>query len=238
MRRRIYEIIEKSEEGDRLSLIYDRFMMFVILLSILPLCFKGTNETFIIIDFVTAVIFIVDYILRWSTADFKMPGRHKISFVKYPFTPFAIIDLVTIISALTPLDPAFKAFRILRLPKCMKTLKFLRYSRGFHLMTRVFRKKKNDLLTVCYLAAGYILVAALVLFQVEPETFSNYFDAVYWSAITLMTVGYGDFYPVTAAGKAVAIVSSFLGVMVFALPTGIITAGYLDELEHKRKRDQ
>lgn len=238
MRRRIYEIIEKSEAGDKLSLIYDRFMILVILLSILPLCFKGTNATFQVIDYVTAGIFIVDYILRWSTADFKMLGKRKISFLKYPFTPFAVIDLVTIISALTPLDAGFKAFRILRLPKCMKTFKFLRYSKGFHLMMRVFHKKKDDLLTVCYLAAGYILVSALILFQVEPETFSNYFDAVYWSAITLMTVGYGDFYPVTVAGKAVAIVSSFLGVMVFALPTGIITAGYLDELEHKRNKDK
>lgn len=238
MRRRIYEIIEKSEEGDKLSLIYDRFMICVILLSILPLCFKGTNETFRSIDYVTAGIFIVDYILRWSTADFKMLGKRKISFVKYPFTPFAVIDLVTIVSALTAVDPALKAFRILRLPKCLKTFKFLRYSNGFQLMTRVFHKKKDDLLTVCYMAIGYIMAAALVLFQVEPETFSNYFDAVYWSAITLMTVGYGDFYPVTAAGKAVAIVSSFLGVMVFALPTGIITAGYLDELERKRKREK
>lgn len=103
-------------------------------------------------------------------------------------------------------------------------------------MVRVFRKEKDDLLTVCYLAIGYILVSALVLFQVEPETFSTFFDAIYWSAITLMTVGYGDFYPVTAIGKAVAMLSSFLGVAVFALPTGIITAGYLAELDPKRKK--
>ena len=102
-------------------------------------------------------------------------------------------------------------------------------------MSRVFHKKKDDLLTVCYLAIGYIIVSAMVLFQVEPETFTTFFDAVYWSTITLMTVGYGDFYPVTNIGKAVAILSSFLGVAVFALPTGIITAGYLAELDHKKK---
>jgi voltage-gated potassium channel len=118
----------------------------------------------------------------------------------------------------------------------MKTLKFLRYSQGFQLMARVFHKRKNDLLTVCYLAVGYILVSALILFQVEPETFKNFFDAVYWSTITLMTVGYGDFYPVTTIGKAVAMISSFLGVAVFALPTGIITAGYLAEIDHKKNK--
>lgn len=236
MRRRIFEIIEKSEPEDKLGLLYDRFMIGCILLSILPLCFKETNAVFYWIDKVTVLIFIVDYFLRWSTADFKMLGKRKVSFLKYPFTPFAIIDLVTILSSLTPLNSTVRAFRALRLPKCMKTLKFLRYSKGFHLMLRVFKKEKEDLLTVCYLAIGYILVSALILFQVEPETFSTYFDAVYWSAITLMTVGYGDFYPVTAAGKAVAIISSFLGVAVFALPTGIITAGYLAELEQPKKK--
>ena len=235
MRRRIYQIIEKGSENDRLSMFYDRFMILCILCSVIPLCFKESTPLLFWMDKVTVCIFIVDYILRWITADFKMLGKRKISFVKYPFTPFAIIDLVTILSSLTPLNSTLKAFRILRLPKCMKTLKFLRYSKGFQLMARVFHKKKDDLLTVCYLAIGYILVSALILFQVEPETFSNFFDAVYWSAITLMTVGYGDYYPVTTIGKAVAIVSSFLGVAVFALPTGIITAGYLAELDHKKK---
>ena len=236
MRRRIYQIIEKGSADDKLSIFYDRFMLLCITASIIPLCFKETNPAFWWMDKITVFVFIVDYILRWATADFKMLGKRKVSFLKYPFTPFAIIDLVTILSSLTPLNSSVKAFRILRLPKCMKTLKFLRYSKGFQLMARVFHKKKNDLLTVCYLAIGYILVSALILFQVEPETFKNFFDAVYWSAITLMTVGYGDFYPVTYIGKAVAIVSSFLGVMVFALPTGIITAGYLAELDHKKNK--
>ena len=236
MRRRIYQIIEKGSADDKLSVFYDRFMLLCITASIIPLCFKETNPAFWWMDKITVFVFIVDYILRWATADFKMLGKRKVSFLKYPFTPFAIIDLVTILSSLTPLNSSVKAFRILRLPKCMKTLKFLRYSKGFQLMARVFHKKKDDLLTVCYLAIGYILVSALILFQVEPETFKNFFDAVYWSAITLMTVGYGDFYPVTYIGKAVAIVSSFLGVMVFALPTGIITAGYLAELDHKKNK--
>ena len=236
MRRRIYQIIEKGSADDKLSIFYDRFMLLCITASIIPLCFKETNPAFWWMDKITVFVFIVDYILRWATADFKMLGKRKVSFLKYPFTPFAIIDLVTILSSLTPLNSSVKAFRILRLPKCMKTLKFLRYSKGFQLMARVFHKKKDDLLTVCYLAIGYILVSALILFQVEPETFKNFFDAVYWSAITLMTVGYGDFYPVTYIGKAVAIVSSFLGVMVFALPTGIITAGYLAELDHKKNK--
>ena len=236
MRRRIYEIIEIGSADDRLSRIYDRFMLICILCSVIPLCFKETNNILWWMDKITVCVFIVDYILRFITADYKLKGRGMDPFLKYPFTFFAIVDLVTILSSLTILESSLRSFRILRLPKCMKTLRFLRYSQGFHLMSRVFHKKKDDLLTVCYLAVGYIIVSAMILFQVEPETFQNFFDAVYWATITLMTVGYGDFYPVTTIGKAVAMISSFLGVAVFALPTGIITAGYLSELDHKKNK--
>ncbi len=236
MRRRIYEMIEKAESNDRLSVFYDRFMILCILCSVLPLCFKETTPLFYWMDMGTVLIFIVDYFLRWSTADFKLRGEGKAAFIKYPFTFFAMIDLLTILSVLTPLNSGLKAFRLLRLQKSLKTLKLLRYSKGFHLMMRVFQKEKDHLLTVCYLAGGYVLLSALVLFQAEPETFETYLDAVYWAAITLTTVGYGDIYPVTEIGKLIAILSSFLGIIVFALPTGIITAGYLDEMNQKRNR--
>ena len=236
MRRRIYEIIELGSANDKLSMLYDRFMLLCILCSVIPLCFKETTPLLWWMDKITVCVFIVDYILRLATADYKLKGRGMDPFLKYPFTFFAIVDLLTILSSLTILESSIRSFRILRLPKCMKTLRFLRYSQGFHLISRVFHKKKDDLLTVCYLAIGYIIVSAMVLFQVEPETFTTFFDAVYWSTITLMTVGYGDFYPVTTIGKAVAMLSSFIGVAVFALPTGIITAGYLAEIDHKKNK--
>ena len=91
-------------------------------------------------------------------------------------------------------------------------------------------------MTVFYLVVGYILFSALLIYQVEPDTSESFFDAIYWSTITLTTVGFGDYTPVTVAGKAVAILTSFVGIAVFALPTGIITAGYLAELEPKRKK--
>ena len=104
MRRRSYQIIEKGSVDDKLSLFYDRFMILCILCSVVPLCFHKTNTMFFWMDKITVCVFIVDYILRWITADFKMLGKRRISFLKYPFTPFAIIDLVTILSSLTPLD--------------------------------------------------------------------------------------------------------------------------------------
>ena len=235
MRRRIYDIIEKAESKDMFSRWYDRFMIICIFLSLVPLCFKHTNSFFVGLDIFTASIFIIDYILRWWTADYKLhEGKH--SFVKYPFTPFAIIDLITILASITPLNSGFRVFRVIRLQKSLRALKLLRYSRGFSLMVLVFHKKKDDLLTVFYLVIGYIIFSALLIYQVEPDTFETFFDAIYWSTITLTTVGFGDYTPVTVAGKAVAIITSLLGIAVFALPTGIITAGYLAELDHKKNR--
>ena len=164
MRRRIYKIIEIGSRDDKLSVLYDHFMIICIFCSIIPLCFKETTPVLWWMDKITVRVFIVDYILRLATADYKLKGSGMDPFLKYPFTFFAIIDLVTILSSLTILESSLKAFRILRLPKCLKTLRFLRYSQGFYLILRVFHKRKDDLLTVCYLAVGYIMVSAIILF--------------------------------------------------------------------------
>ena len=97
MRRRIFEIIEKSEPDDRLSSVYDCFMMIVIALSLLPLAFKQDNAVFQIIDKIAVVIFIIDYVLRWITADYKFEKSDISSFLRYPFSCMAIIDLLSIV---------------------------------------------------------------------------------------------------------------------------------------------
>ena len=86
-------------------------------------------------------------------------------------------------------------------------------------------------LAVGGLAVGYILISAIVIFNVEPASFSSFFDAIYWATVSLTTVGYGDIYPVTVLGRAVAMLSSFFGIAVVALPAGIITAEYLNSLK-------
>jgi voltage-gated potassium channel len=96
-------------------------------------------------------------------------------------------------------------------------------------------KEKAALTSVCFMALGYILVSALVMFSVEPDSFNTLFDAVYWATTALTTVGYGDIYPVTTIGRIVSMVSSVLGIAFVALPSGIITAGYMKEINEKSK---
>ena len=126
--------------------------------------------------------------------------------------------------------------RILRMVKAMRMfriIKAVRYSKNLKILTNVFKNSKESLLAVFVFAIGYILVSALIVFNVEPQTFDSFFDAVYWATVSLTTIGYGDIYPVTIAGKIVTMVSSLLGIAIVALPAGIITAGYMKEIDKK-----
>jgi voltage-gated potassium channel len=160
------------------------------------------------------------------------------AFLYYPVTFFAMIDMLSILPSLHLISPGFKLFRLFRLNKAFTTLRLLRYSRSFNVILRVIKRQKQALLAVCYLAGGYIFVSALIMFSVEPDSFRNFFDAIYWAVVTLTTVGYGDIYPTSDTGRIVSMLSSFVGIAIVALPTGIITAGYMKELEWQGKEQE
>ena len=238
MRRRIFEIIERSDGNDRASSIYDSVMLFLILLSLVPLAFKGEPVTLRCFDVACAVAFIVDYILRLCTADYKYNQRGILPFLRYPFSFMAIVDLVSILPSLTALNRGFKVLRILRIGRALRVFrvfKALRYSRSVEIIVGVFRRSRQSLIAVGSLAVGYILVSALIVFNVEPDSYNTFFDAVYWATVSLTTVGYGDIYPVTTIGRVVTMISSMFGIAVVAMPAGIITAGYMDELRERRE---
>lgn len=233
MRKRIYEIISASNGRDRLSSAYDLFMMTVIVISLVPLIFKESNAAFEAVDKICAGIFILDYLMRWATADCKYPGARLLAFFKYPFSPMAIIDLISILPSLSLINRGFKILRLLRMFRALRvfrTFKLFRYSKNAQIIANIFKKQKAPLSYVLLLAIGYIVISALIVFNVEPDSFNSFFDAVYWATVSLTTMGYGDIYPVTEVGRIVTMVSSIFGIAIVALPAGIITAGYMDEL--------
>ena len=232
MRKKLFSVIESAEKDSKLSNFYDLIMMVTIVVSVVPLAFKETNTIFQWIDYITVTIFISDYFLRLITADYKLK-KSVISFFVYPITPMAVIDLISILPSLTILNGSFrllKLFRLLRTLKVLRAFKFLRYSKSFDIITNVFRKQKKVLSAVATMAVAYILVSALVIYNVEPESFETFFDAIYWATISLTTVGYGDIYPITTIGRIVTMISSAFGIAIIALPSGVITAGYLEEI--------
>ena len=236
-RKRIYEIIEASGDGDRASSVYDAVMVAAIIVSLVPLAFKTEYPAFQIADKVCVGIFVVDYVLRLLTADYKFGKRSALSFLRYPFSLMAIIDLLSILPSVTALNGGFKVLRVMRMIRALRVLrvfKAVRYSRSLQIIGRVFKASKEPLAAVGSLAVAYILISALIIINVEPDSFENFFDAVYWATVSLTTMGYGDIYPVTNVGRFVTMLSSVFGIAIVALPSGIITAGYMNEIEKEK----
>lgn len=245
LQERIYDLINRDRKGMWASQLYDWYMLSMIIGSIVPLMFLKDYPVFKVIEVITVTAFIIDYILRWYTADIQLK-KGWISYVIYPFTLMAIIDLLSILPGLNLISPEFKLLRITRLLKIVRLLKVFRYSEKVTLFIRVLSKEKEVLLSVLILAVFYIFITALIMFNAEPhinpdtgeETFHSFFDALYWATVTLTTVGYGDLCPVTGIGRMVSMLSSLFGVAIIALPSGVITASYLDELrEYNRKKN-
>ena len=245
MRKRIYEIIERGKEGGKASLVYEVIMLIAITASIIPLMFVKEYPVFLVIELVTVSIFILDYVLRWITADFRL-GKKGLSFILYPFSAWAIIDMLSILPVLSILGRGFKVFRITRLMKILRLFKFIRYTDKIQVLGRVVRKEKDVLLTVLVIAIFYVFLTALIMFNAEPHfnpitgapTFGSFFDALYWATVTLTTVGYGDLTPVTDIGRFVSMLSSLFGVAIIALPSGVITASYLEELRSSKNPEE
>lgn len=237
MRKRIYEMVDVSKEGDKLSRTYDIVLITAIFLSIIPLAFKETPQIFADTDIYFGIFFAADYLMRWMTADYKFNEKGIKPFIKYPLRFSAIVDLLSILPYLTMLNNVFKLLRIVRVIKSFKVfrvIRLFRYSKNFSRLMNVLKRSRRSLEAVCGLTVGYILVSALIIFNVEPDTFDNFLDAIYWATVSLTTIGYGDFYPVTIEGKIITMVSSIFGIAIVALPAGVITAAYLGEVDKNR----
>lgn len=241
----IREMIEPRKDSSS-SRIYDSIMLVAIIIGILPLVFREQLNIFRYFDLISGLCFIVDYLLRWITAGFASKQKRVMASLVYPFTPMAIIDLLSILPTINLLAPTFKVARFSRLLKILRVVKVVRYFESLEIILAVIRKQRKILYTVLSLALFYTFVTAMIMFNAEedinPETgkylFDDFFDAFYWAACTLTTVGYGDLYPISDTGRIISIISSLVGIAIIALPSGVITAGYLDELRERKKKEE
>lgn len=249
IRERIYEVIEKDQKQDLLSKLYDRYTLVLVCLSAIPLVFKLWTAEIVLLDRILNILFILDYILRWMTADFeprlKNLPRWK-AFLLYPITPMAIVDLLSIMPVIMTLsilpELPFTAFvqvlRMMRVFRCARFLKTMRYAKSCVYLYLAFKRERKLLVMVLVLAILYVFISAAVMFSVEPNTFDTFFDALYWATATLTTVGYGDIHPMSEIGRGVSMVSSVFGIAVVAMPSGIITAGFMEEVNRARYQDE
>lgn len=242
-RRRIFEIVEIGAADDLLSRGYDFFGSLVVVLALaasVAATFDGAEERCGVllntVEIVTSAFFAVDYVLRVWTArclyPTLTPGKAT---VRYVSSVGGLIDLVSFLPTFLPVffPSGMVAFRMFRVVRIFRLFRINAYYDSLHVITEVLRSKRQQLLSSVFIILTLMLASSLCMYSLEheaqPEVFRNAFSGIWWSVSTLLTVGYGDIYPITTAGKIFGIVITFLGVGMVAIPTGIISAGFVDQ---------
>lgn len=249
MFRKIYEIIE-CEDNKYYSLFNNLIVMLIILnvFAVIAESFAGLYQNysieFSLFELISVVIFTVEYILRLLTAKYKYPdkstGKAVIAFV---LSFMALIDLLAILPFYLPLflKLDLRFLRILRLIRIFRIFKLTRYTKSLKVFGDVLRKRKEDLVITILVLLLLLIAASSLMYYIEnpaqPDKFPNIIASLWWGIATLTTVGYGDIYPITAAGKVVSGIISVLGIGFVALPTGIISSGFLEEIQNNRKSE-
>lgn len=235
-KRRTYEIIEVSRDNDTASKAYDIMILVAVVVGLIPLTMKDENMYARYIDILVAIIFLCDYIARVCTSDYKMGIKSYKAYIAYGLTPMALVDLLSVVPILSIFFPTSIGIRLFRIFRVFIVLKLIRYSKTMVRIENVIRKVKNQLFAVLILTLIYITASAMLVFQLEPNLFETFFDALYWATISITTIGYGDISPMTTIGRLITMISALVGVAVIALPSGIITAAYMDEIKRKKSK--
>ncbi|MDR2079370.1 MAG: ion transporter [Treponema sp.] len=246
VRYRTFEIIEKSQGDDLVSSVFDVSIIVLILLNIAAVIaasfynFAAAHAAGLHrFEVFSIIIFLIEYFLRICTADYKYPGS-KYPHIRYFFSVPAIIDLAAILPFYLPFVTGIdlRFLRILRLLRMFRIFKLGRYNESMSIIGRVLKKEKEKLITTIVLTVIMIFVASSIMYYVEspaqPEVFTDIIATTWWSIATFTTIWYGDVYPITVAGKILGGIISLLGIMLIALPSGIICSGFMTELEHKK----
>jgi len=245
-RKRIFDIIQIGNVSDFPSRAFDLFLVAVILINITVLIlqtFDGMQRFDDILDAlegITVSIFIIEYILRIRTADFLYPQKTRgAAIISFVLSFDGMIELLTILPFF--FLSGFVAFRMLRVVRIFHLFRINQTYDSFNAIKSVLYEKRNQLASSLFIILVLMVAASLFMYSAEhdaqPDVFKNAFSGIWWSVSTLLTVGYGDIYPITAVGKFLAIIIAFLGVAAVAIPTGIISAGFVEQYTKLSKAD-
>jgi voltage-gated potassium channel len=246
-KKRIFDIIQIGKRDDWVSRAFDIFIVTVIILNIAVLFMETFDEllpyasVFNTVETVTVIIFCVEYALRIWTAQYLYPDcSHAGAVAKFMCSFDGIVDLCTILPFF--FLSGFVAFRMLRVVRIFHLFRINAYYDSFNVITSVLYEKRNQIISSVFIILVLMMSSSLCMYSAEheaqPEVFNNAFSGMWWSISTILTVGYGDIYPVTVFGRIMAIVIAFLGVGVVAIPTGIISAGFVEQYTQMQNRSK
>lgn len=243
-KKRIFDIIQIGRRDDVPSRLFDYIIVIAILLNCAVLFLETFDEfapyhaLFGIIETVTIDFFCIEYLLRIWTAEFLYPNKSgKKAIISFIFSFDGLVDLMTILPFFYL--SGFVAFRMLRVIRILRLFRINSAYDSFNVITKVLYEKRNQIFSSIFIILVLMLASSLSMYSVEhevqPEVFKNAFSGLWWSISTIFTVGYGDIYPVTTAGRMLGIFTTFLGVGAVAIPTGIISAGFVEQYTEMSK---
>ncbi|MCX6170158.1 MAG: ion transporter [Ignavibacteriales bacterium] len=249
LKARVWEVLENTKPDDKPGRIDDVFLMTLIFLNVIAVIlgsvkwieveYKSFLDGF---EFFSVMVFTIEYLLRfWSCVIDKKYSKTILGRFRYALTPLALIDLVAILPFYLPfvgLD--LRIVRLFRLIRIFRVAKAARYVSSLKLLGRVFKSKKEELIITSIVMIILLIIASSLMYffenGVQPDKFGDIPSTMWWAIATLTTVGYGDVYPITGEGKIIASIVAILGIGLFALPTGILGAGFVEEFQKSKKQ--
>lgn len=241
LEQKIYDLIREDDTNTFHADLVDGFLMILVVVSVV-VAFLSTFElsdaltqTLSTLETVFVVLFSVEYVVRVWTAELIYPKLSPWkSRLRYMLSPMAIIDCLSILPFYLPLvGISVGTLKAIRLVRLLRIFKINRYTNALTLIGRVLKTRASQLLSSILVIFILIFIASMLMYDVEhkaqPEVFNNAFSAMWWAMSTITTVGYGDIYPITTAGRIISAFITFLGIGLTAIPTGIISAGFIEQ---------
>ncbi|MEG0366252.1 MAG: ion transporter [Coprobacillus sp.] len=254
IKNRVFNTIRDDDENDFISTVFDTVIITLIILSIISVILStfdnipGYISTIMhMFEYISISIFTIEYLLRLWTSDLYYSCGPLKSRIKYIFSFMAIIDLISILPFYIPfiIKTDLRSLRTIRLVRVFRIFKLHRYTAALNSVIVVFKKKKEQLISSVFVVFVLMIISSIFMYycehDVQPDKFENAFSGLWWAVATLTTVGYGDIYPITVLGKIISTFLALLGIGLVAVPTGIISAGFSEELidskEDESKKD-
>jgi voltage-gated potassium channel len=248
-KKKVYLLLHPSEGDTHWDKIINTFLIALIILNVIavmletvPAIHQPHKQLFRRFDIFSVTIFSIEYLLRLWSANYHEKYRHSIGGrLKYVFSAGALVDLVAILPFFLNVFIGFdlRVLRIFRLTRILRLFRLTSYTKSTQLIINVFKSRFNELLLSFVLTIFLIIISSCLMYFAEhdaqPDVFTSIPATIWWSIITLTTVGYGDMVPHTEIGKILTIIISLAGIALLALPAGIITAGFLDEMRKLKK---
>ena len=241
-KQKVFNVIQIGDKSNHISRLFDIFITVTILSNIVVTFLQTFDELhylntfFNAVEYITLLIFCGEYILRIWTADYLYPDKTKTQArLRFLVSFDGIVDFLTIVPVF--FLSGFVIFRMLRVARIFHLFRLNAKYDSFNVITTVLYEKRNQIISSVFIVIILMLASSLCMYSVEhdaqPLVFKNAFSGIWWSMSTLLTVGYGDIYPITTLGRVMAICIAYLGVGVVAIPTGIISAGFVEQYQRK-----